>query len=68
MAKRIQSQIRDLQIPHLASAAKRVTLSLGVATKIPSGAATASELLAAADAALYLAKNQGRDRFAVTGL
>lgn len=68
VAKRIQSQIKALQIPHPASEAKRVTVSLGVATKIPSGAAMASELLAAADAALYLAKNQGRDRFAVTGL
>ncbi len=68
VANRIQSQIRDLQIPHPASEMKRVTLSLGVATKIPSESAKASELLAAADAALYLAKNQGRDRFAVTGL
>ncbi|HIK09729.1 MAG TPA: GGDEF domain-containing protein [Oscillatoriaceae cyanobacterium M33_DOE_052] len=91
VAKRIQSHIRELQIPHPASPAKRVTLSLGVATKIPSRLAPASEgsytdlavqppatplgaamltsgkeLLAAADTALYLAKNHGRDRFAVT--
>jgi PleD family two-component response regulator len=39
-----------------------VTLNIGVATVIPLRDSSASVLLAAADAALYTAKNQGRNQ------
>jgi diguanylate cyclase (GGDEF)-like protein len=59
----IRMQIEALQIPHRSSKVNSVvTISLGVATLIPSPIVTADELVAAADQALYRAKEQGRNR------
>ncbi|MDX2230258.1 MAG: diguanylate cyclase [Leptolyngbyaceae cyanobacterium bins.349] len=56
----------QLQIPHLGSDVSwQVTVSLGIASTIPHPSSTLNELLAAADAALYEAKMQGRDRYCI---
>ncbi|MBW4660373.1 MAG: diguanylate cyclase [Drouetiella hepatica Uher 2000/2452] len=63
VAKEIQMGIRHLQIQHIASPVSRyVTLSFGVATLMPTMELAAKHLIAAADAALYQAKAEGRNR------
>jgi len=57
VAERLRLAIKSVQIP----VARSITVSLGVA-EVPGCAQTARELLACADAALYTAKEQGRDR------
>ena len=56
--------VRSLDIMHDTSelAQKTVTVSVGVASVIPSPQQPFTELIAAADAALYVSKQQGRDR------
>jgi len=61
VAERIHLHIACLKLPHIQSPHQRVTLSIGVATTIPTLEKTAAELLAVADAALYAAKDQGRN-------
>jgi diguanylate cyclase (GGDEF)-like protein len=59
----MQAGVRKLQIDHCQSTVSRyVTLSLGVATTIPSFDTSPSALIAAADQALYQAKAEGRNR------
>ena len=66
IAETIRTSVKALQIPHRSSLANSiVTLSLGVATTIPTAEYTPEMLLKAADDALYLAKNRGRDAVAV---
>jgi diguanylate cyclase (GGDEF)-like protein len=62
----ILEAVRTLSIPHVKSSQLRVTVSVGVHTAIPAREATAAELLACADQALYSAKQAGRDQFAVS--
>ncbi|MCD8488710.1 MAG: diguanylate cyclase [Desertifilum sp.] len=62
VAKIIQAEIQALEIAHPHSPCGFVRLSIGVATTVPFGNAGASHLILAADAALYAAKKQGRDR------
>lgn len=63
VAQKILEEIRQLQIPHKASQAKPyVTMSLGVATVIPSLDLPPKTLIDTADGYLFQAKNQGRDR------
>jgi len=63
IAENIRSAIAALAIPHPASPiAAVVTVSLGVATTIPSPAAEANQFIARADQALYQTKRQGRNR------
>ena len=57
VAERLRLAIKAVQIPRIGA----ITASLGVAAA-PLCAQTAPELLACADAALYEAKHQGRDR------
>jgi diguanylate cyclase (GGDEF)-like protein len=64
MAARIGETLRAA-VAKLAVAAPEngcVTISVGVATSHPDAPVSATELLAQADAALYLAKGRGRDR------
>lgn len=67
VAERLRAAIAELAIPHSNSpVAPTVTLSIGVATTIPNLRADEATLLASADRALYEAKEQGRNRVAVT--
>jgi len=62
-AEALRQAVAALGIPHeTSSVAATVTVSLGVATCIPDANASADQLLAAADAALYAAKTGGRNR------
>ena len=69
IAQAVVQAVRDLALPHAASdAADTVTLSVGLATVLPAMPCApdmGGRLLAAADAALYRAKHQGRNQVAV---
>ncbi len=60
-AHKLREGSRDLVISHKGRSIGPMTLSLGVAV-FPDHGTTASDLLVAADQALYQAKQQGRDR------
>lgn len=63
VAERIRQCLHQRQIPHCrSSVAPYVTVSLGIATCIPSPQHSSDALLQAADTALYESKRQGRDR------
>ncbi|ASC69796.1 hypothetical protein XM38_007250 [Halomicronema hongdechloris C2206] len=64
VAETIQAAIAQLQIPHETSPiAQHITLSLGIACAIPTPEKSAQSLIEQADQALYIAKQQGRDRY-----
>jgi diguanylate cyclase (GGDEF)-like protein len=63
-AEEIRVRARKLEVTHMEKLLGPVTVSLGVAV-YPSHGRTRDELLAAADAALYKAKQDGRDRVVV---
>lgn len=65
VAERIRLAVESLQIPHLASDAGVVTVSVGVAGQQPAQGSDAASLVAAADRALYLAKRRGRNQTCV---
>ena len=57
--------IRELALPHRTSrAAPVVTVSVGIATIVPEVGQSAESLIAAADTALYVAKERGRNGWA----
>ncbi|MGD8192067.1 PAS domain S-box protein [Brevibacillus ginsengisoli] len=63
VAELIRQSIDSLMIPHEGSSvADHVTVSLGVASIVPSKESELSELIRWADNALYQAKNEGRNR------
>lgn len=60
LAEEIRRKIEDLELPDLPPDA-RITVSIGVATEIPSGGRAPEELVRRADASLYIAKHEGRN-------
>jgi diguanylate cyclase (GGDEF)-like protein len=63
IAERIHQAIQSLNIPHLDSnVSDKITISLGIATLIPSIETQPSLLIRQADQALYLAKQEGRNQ------
>ncbi|MGC5326912.1 sensor domain-containing diguanylate cyclase [Brevibacillus sp. SYSU BS000544] len=63
VAENIRAAIEALEIPHIGSKiASYVTLSLGTATMVPIINAQPSDLVEAADKALYHAKQRGRNQ------
>ncbi|QVK33035.1 diguanylate cyclase domain-containing protein [Pseudomonas syringae] len=63
VAQDVLEQVRALGIEHINSTTRKVvTISIGVATTIPTKGDLADELLKAADKELYSSKKTGRDR------
>lgn len=62
VAKHLCLAVQQLQLPHRGSEIGYVTLSVGVASLIPTDHLTMEELIMAADTALYDAKQRGRNR------
>jgi diguanylate cyclase (GGDEF)-like protein len=62
LAELLRENVAGLQITHAASSLGILTLSVGAATAVPGRDETSESLLAAADAALYQAKRDGRNR------
>ncbi len=66
VAELIQRRVKALAIPHQTSrTASILTVSQGVATAIPARTGSPTELVQHADAALYLAKQKGRDTIVI---
>ncbi|WP_374247725.1 diguanylate cyclase domain-containing protein [Thermomonas sp.] len=66
IAERLRESVQALGEPHVQSpVANCVTISVGVCTRVPQTDADGQALMAAADAALYRAKQGGRNRVAV---
>lgn len=64
VAKAIQQEVAALQIAHpQSSVSDYLTVSIGIASVVPTPDQSPEELIAAADAALYQAKRRGRDRY-----
>ncbi|CAB3787828.1 hypothetical protein LMG28688_02553 [Paraburkholderia caffeinitolerans] len=64
IAEEIGEAVRRCDIPHADNASGKVTVSIGVATRVPSLDSDGNALMREADEALYAAKAEGRDRVA----
>ncbi len=62
LAEVIRQSIESLGLPHAKSPFGKVTVSMGVSVMTPDGSQQPETLIHMADEALYLAKNQGRNR------
>jgi diguanylate cyclase (GGDEF)-like protein/PAS domain S-box-containing protein len=65
VAERIRTRVEQLQVPNTLTPGQHVTVSIGAATAMASPENAASDLVAAADAALYRAKHMGRNRISL---
>ena len=63
----LRQAVRQLALPHAGSPAGMVTISAGGAACVPQPGVTLAGLIAAADAALYQAKQAGRDCVVLSG-
>lgn len=64
VAKTLQQEIATLQLAHPQSPiSDYLTVSIGIASVVPTAEQSPEDLIAAADAALYQAKRRGRDRY-----
>lgn len=68
VAERARLAIYELQLPHAGTALGVVSVSLGVATCIPTVNTLPADLLQASDQMLYQAKNFGRNNFKTCSL
>jgi len=66
-AERIRSRLRELLVTHHGQSLGAITVSIGVA-ELPQHGTTSKELLESADAALYRAKREGRNRVMVAAI
>lgn len=62
VAETIRRAIAELRVPHEDNAGGVVTVSIGVATAVPAADDSSARLVEAADAAVYQAKEAGRNR------
>ncbi len=63
----VRQRLQEQQIPHCGSTVSSyVTVSMGVATYLPSASLQVDDVIQAADEALYESKRQGRDRLTAT--
>ena len=63
VAEKIRAEVKALAIAHVNSpTSQQITVSLGIASVIPTPESSPATLIAAADTALYQAKAAGRDR------
>ncbi|MBD0267863.1 MAG: diguanylate cyclase [Cyanobacteria bacterium Co-bin8] len=62
VAEKIRQRLQDLSIPHHSSVHQQVTLSLGVATLVPTEQGNPQALIRVADEHLYQAKHAGRNQ------
>ncbi|ADP81353.1 diguanylate cyclase [Pseudofrankia inefficax] len=67
IAHRLRTAVEDLAEPHPRTDERIVTVSIGIATTTPGPRDDVAALLEVADAALYLAKNGGRNRVEAGG-
>lgn len=65
-AERIRRGMHELKVLHSGQSVGRITVSGGVAS-LPEHGTSSEELVQAADAALYRAKREGRDRVVIAG-
>jgi diguanylate cyclase (GGDEF)-like protein len=65
VAARVHAAVLALNEPHAASPFGCVTVSVGVAAIVPDGDMSPDQLVELADASLYRAKQQGRNRVAL---
>lgn len=67
LAEKIRNNIEDLRIRQAYPVGEFVTVSIGVASKIPTSITSMKELYDEADESLYHAKHQGRNQVAYAG-
>ncbi|MDQ8022918.1 MAG: GGDEF domain-containing protein [Moraxellaceae bacterium] len=61
LAEQLRNAVYVARLPHESSPHQRVTISIGVAGSVPNPGALSSTLVQAADQAVYLAKEEGRN-------
>jgi two-component system, chemotaxis family, response regulator WspR len=68
VAERLREVVHGLGLPHPRSPHRVVTVSIGAATARPDASRAPDDIIAAADRALYLAKQAGRNCVSADGL